>query len=1113
MDLFDSRLTVHRASRTERLADELIARLRAHKPSAALASQTIVIPHVGMRRWLLQSIAKSTPRGIAANIDTQLPWQWLQTTARRVLGDAALVGGDYNADVLRWHVHAALGSVSSPVLDAYLTGQDSARRRFQLAARLTDVFSQYLVYRPDMILRWERGDSRDDWQAQLWRRVRAGIETPHRAERLPALLEALQRRGDGETEPLHVFGVSELPPDVLASLRALATHRDIHVYFPDPCRQYWTFLRPKRAILLQEDAEALYFEVGHPLLASLGRVGQDFSLALDDADDHRDPLDDDLPPTKIHHRLHAVQESIRHLQPDLVRDTYASPDPRTDASLRVHVCHTRLRELEVLKDQLLGFLADDPTLQPRDIVVMAPDIAAYAPLLPSLFGDAARYADGSGAIPWHLADVALARTHSLFDGFARVLDLPDSRFKVSDVLDWLDIAAVARRFAFDAGARESVEPWLRRAHVAWGLDADMKGETGAAAIDANTWSFGFDRMYAGWLIGNDDASSLIVDGDIAPLSGVSGNSADVIGKLDRLIGTLRSLRDGMRAERTLSAWSEWLVGAIDAMFLADTRDDREDDAMDTLRKIANSLQSQGDAIGADETFAWSIVREAIGDALGAIPERQPFLLGGVTFCGLVPQRAIPFRVVCLLGMNAGDYPRSASDGGLNRMIAQPRRGDRDTRQQDRYLFLEALMAARQALHVSYLGEDVAEGGQRNPASPLAELLDYLDEQADIAADDEETDRPWIVRHPLQPFDARYFSSTHDPRLFSFDAAQAQRFSNPPSAFVDFNAQRADAVAETNDVPLQSLVTFWRDPAKATLRDGFGIALDALEADADADTEPLTSKPDRRERLEERLWRDAFSAGLERVPPTPPSWLAYGGLLPAGDLAARAYLRLRERSDALLGAVRESVGAGADAKEVREPVAVRVGDERIVGTIDRMFRRADGALCLLHTQASEVSFKHVLPFFIEWAMLRLSNEKAQSSAVFLACDKSGITTPDVCKRIAAQNPAQLANGLSELMSMMRLSAQSPPFLIPKTSWAWANAKDDQRDGKARSAWRGSREQKGEIAYEPSYAALLTRGSGFPDSASRGFAEFVRTNEWIARILDPSPLAPRSAGGDA
>ncbi len=165
MDLFDSRLTVHRASRTERLADELIAQLQAGKPTAALAPQTIVIPHMGMRRWLLQTIAKSTPRGIAANFDTPLPWQWLQRTAKSVLGDEALVGGDYNADTLRWHVFDALPNLRAGVVDRYLDGADAARRRFQLAAHLADVFSQYLVYRAEMILAWERGAEPNDWQA------------------------------------------------------------------------------------------------------------------------------------------------------------------------------------------------------------------------------------------------------------------------------------------------------------------------------------------------------------------------------------------------------------------------------------------------------------------------------------------------------------------------------------------------------------------------------------------------------------------------------------------------------------------------------------------------------------------------------------------------------------------------------------------------------------------------------------------------------------------------------------------------------------------------------------------------------------------------------------
>ena len=679
-----------------------------------------------------------------------MPWQWLQRTAKNVLGDEALVAGDYNTDLLRWHLYRALRSSRAAAIEHYIGGDDSERRRFQLAAHLVDVFTQYLVYRPEMILAWERGGDSHDWQADLWRVVRKHVGKPHRAERKELLVAALSKNGDGESLPLHVFGVSHLAPDVLECLRAVASHRRVQVYFPDPCREHWDYLRKKRSVLATADAESLYFEVGHPLLASLGRVGQDFSLALDDAGEHRDALDEGDVPETASNLLDALQTSIRVLQPDYVRD--ASKPSSRDTSLRVHACHTRLRELEVLKDQLLGFLADDASLQPRDIVVMAPDIAAYAPFLSTVFGPPARYSDDPAQIPWHVADIALAGTHALFTGFSKLLDLGESRFRVSDVIDLLDVAAVARRFGLSEETRSRLEQWLRQARVAWGLDARMKEQVGAAPIDANTWSFGFDRLYAGMIVG-DDAGETLVDG-VLPVPGVSGNDIDAIGRLDRFIETLRDLRADLAIERPLAAWSVWLLDLIDALFAIDIRDDAEDNAMSSLRRCIASLADQDETLGG-EKLPWSVVCDAVRSTLDTISERQPFLLGGVTFCGLVPQRSIPFRVVCLLGMNEGEYPRIAGDGGLNRMQTHPRRGDRDTRNEDRYLFLEALMAARQHVHLSYLGEDVADGSRRNPASPLSELLEFLDEQFDAPSQTAAGVRPWLIRHPLQPFDRRY----------------------------------------------------------------------------------------------------------------------------------------------------------------------------------------------------------------------------------------------------------------------------------------------------------------------------------------------------------------------
>ncbi|HEU4664180.1 MAG TPA: exodeoxyribonuclease V subunit gamma, partial [Dokdonella sp.] len=793
-------LIVHRASRVERLAQVLAERLDAERPANPLEPQRIVVAHPGMQRWLFGFLGRrasdSGGHPIAANLEMLLPWQWMLRRLQELEGDDIAHDGVWRQDALRWLILDGLAQLPSSVA-GHLADDAQARRRFQLAHQLAGIYTQYLVYRPDWIRAWERAprDARD-WQAALWCEVRKRTSSAHRADRAERLLGSLAASSPDHGS-LHVFGTSHVAPDLLAVLRAVAARRDVHLYFPDPCREHWSYLRSRRSLLhLDGDPQALYFEVGHPLLVALGRVAQDFCLVLDELDaiDERDSLDDGEVVRHDGSLLDRVQSSVRCMQPDEVGAAFRETLPaglvdldaparaaalesrlrvlRADASLRVHACHTRLRELEVLKDALLAALAENPRLRHRDIVVMAPDMAAYAPYLPAVFGEPARHVNDPLHVPWHIADIGLAGSHPLIGAFTRLLDLAESRFAVSDVLGLLDVPALARRYGFDEAGRETLEQWLRRARVAWGLDASMKQQAGGAAIEANSWQFGIDRLYAGLVAGNE-GDEVQVDG-VLPLDGVFGAATTAIGQLDRLLSELRRLRAGFAHVRPLAEWSTWLLERVDALFEVDPRDEAERAAGDALRRRIADLARQSREAGSETAQPWPIVREALLVMLADLPDRQPFLLGGVTFCGLVPQRSIPFKVVCVLGLNEGEFPRSASDAGLNRMAAHPRRGDRDTRNEDRYLFLEALMSARERLHLSYIGTGVHDGKPRNAASPLAELLQFLDEQHAIQTPSTVA-RPWLVAHPLQPFDARYYerdaggAPAYDERLYSYDA--------------------------------------------------------------------------------------------------------------------------------------------------------------------------------------------------------------------------------------------------------------------------------------------------------------------------------------------------------
>ena len=1099
-------LVVHRASRTEHLAQRLALELERNAPASVLEPRRVIVSHDGLRRWLMGQFAQVRVRdthGIAANIEMILPWQWLERRARALLGEANLIGGEYRRDRLRWHVYAALAHERDADIAGYLAGDEPERRRYELAERTAAVFEQYLIYRPDWIAQWERQKRGGDWQARVWRRVRAAIGAPHRAERREPLCTALAR-DETDTMPLHVFGVNHLSPDVLAALRASAARRFVHLYFPDPCREHWVYFRTHRAqIRAGGDAQALYYEVGHPLLAALGRMAQDFCMALDDADAavERDPDDDAEPAAEPKDLLGAVQSSVRCAQPELVAHFWRARGAALgahDTSLRVHVCHTRLRELEVLRDALLGLLADHPTLSPSDIVVMAPDIARYAPIVGAVFGAPARYEADPAHIPWHLADVTLARTHTLAGAWLRVLDLADGRFAVSDVMDLLDIGAVARRFGIDEPAREALEHAVRRARVAWGLDAAMKREVSGVELAANSWQFGLDRLYAGFVLGEDAA-----DGPLAlPAGGVGGSVSEAVGRLDQLLESLRDLRAGLRQPRSLAQWSAWLARQADALLRAEPGDDAEQAALAALQRTLAALETEGAAAG-DDALPWSVMRRVLGGALESVLERQPFLLGGVTFCGLVPQRAIPFRVVCVLGLNEGEFPRQAPDAGVNRMLREPRPGDRDVRNEDRYLFLEALMAARGHVHLSYIGEDVNAGTVRNPAAPLAELLHWLDDATQSG------ERPWRVAHPLQPFDARYFSGAagSDPRLFSFATALAQVPDKPAleaPAFLGAGPAAGES-AGADGVALAALRRFWRNPLRSALRDRAGVSLEALQDDSWPDREPFEPRLGRRELIESRLMYDALRHGGD-VPAAPPRWLAESGLLAAGAAGQRAYEEARICAQSALEAARSVLGAAPRLRACRVECELD-GGLRLSGTIDRVYHVDERAPCLFEARPwTSADFRSLLPFYLDYAALRLGAlPAAEAHFVEKATKSSTSGTPPLLAAIRAQDETQLRAGLTRLAAL----ALGPEPLVfpPATAWAWLNAAPAERAAAARRAWEGehlpgNRGTRGERHHSPPYAELMLRDAGLLVNGCAAHARFVAATEAVADLLDPS-----------
>lgn len=1159
-------LVVLRASRLEALLQPLQTLMAATRPDNLLVAQTVVAAHPGMKQWLTRELARlAGSAGVVANLEVILPSAWLDRLAQRQLGHKAVSLPRYQRAHLRWTLHELLRSqppvagLGNPQIAHYLAASehlsaaDMARRRFQLADRLAGIYSQYLVYRPDWLQAWEAGKSEcaagssgPPWSAletqllaPLWRSVVTRLGR-HRAQILGELHASLL--ADTRARPaLHVFGVSHLAPSEMQVIRAYARQAMVALYVPDPCREYWGGLftagasawndyRADESARIAQAGEGDYWQPqGHPLLARWGRMGQHFFAGLSDGavrEDARHWQDEQADPRR--NRLSRLQDSVRQLDPAIMAETPGPAKSCTDASLRIHACHTRLRELEVLRDALLDAIEHEQ-VRAGDIVVMAPDIGAYAALIPAVFGEPG--SSRERRLPYHLADVPLARSHRLFTAFARLLDSAASRVTTPEVVDLLALPEVQRRLGLDANALENLGEWLQQSRVAWALDASHRASFGVPAISEHSFAWGLDRMLAGYLMSDApqadrERAFTLADGtELVPVTGVTGPGAEALGALDRLLLELQAWHQLTTAAFKASVWAVELQGRLDAIFRVDPMREDEGSALVALKQMIATIHTEAERAEEDPELHFAVVRDLLLDQLGRVPERQPFLLGGVTFCGMVPQRAIPFAVVAVLGLNDGEFPRNRSDGGLDLMTRLRRIGDRDVRSDDRYLFLETVMSARKRLHLSTIGEGVSDGKPRNPAAPLAELMAELDQAAGLTHDDSDAQRPWLVRHPLQPFDERYFDRS-DARLFSYNphyAAMHGAGRAPARPFVQGDAGSPDPLPQ--HLPLADVLAYYKDPAANLLERRLQLKLDALDRSRLPEDEPLEAAIDRLATVARRMFfQQVLPAWGEWQPGHIPDWVRLTGLLPPGRPGDAAWQSEVAAIEAMMAAARASTTLNADVALQAQTHAVEVEmldrnaqpprHYRISAHIKNVFPlgAADVAgwqLLRAYPNAgkphplkaeADLHFGDRVALFMEWALLRLHSAANAGAPVpvritlLVRGDDSpwhqGINAWDeALVRSDAQQQAAMLDALrarvAQLVTWWQQAQGRPTLYFSRTSWVAASLSDDvaaEAKGaqKIQGAWSGYHDS-GERDYSPGYNRLLAGDVAFDADA--------------------------------
>lgn len=1042
-------LHLYHSNRLEQLTDLLADTLR--QPLAdPLATEIIVVQHPGMGRWLSLQLARRL--SVCANVTFPLPAGFIWQLLRQLLDDVPEVDG-FKPELMQWWLFERLAQ-SLPTegfepLHRYLESDDELSR-FQLAGEIANCFDQYLVYRPDWITRWQQGRSAmpdDHWQAALWRDLVASQSAEHWVDlqqRLARMVEHGSIDPQRLPERISLFALNALSPGYLEILQLAGRWLDIHLFILNPAEGYWMDLvseeeRGRRA--LESTDQGLYLEVGNPLLASMGGQGSDFLASLLNYDPGAteafiEPSGESL--------LHRLQRDILHAA-EMDERPDDAPVHGEDRSLQFHLCHSPMREVEVLHDQLLALLADDETLQPSDILVMTPDMDSYAPYIEAVFGESV----GRTHIPYTLSDRSQIAETPVVSLFMQLLAQPGGRYPVDEIFALLEQPILHRRFGLTAADLPRIRQWLETVVIRWGRDGSERAAMGLPSCGQNSWQQGLDRLLLGYALPGDDERLFQ---DLLPCDAVEGSDAQLLAGLYSFVTALFELEPLLREDASPADWVVRLNSLIDRFFEPDEAESR---LVQLLRSSVARLAETAALAGYSGTLSRDLLIAQLQDQLAA-PSGGRFLGGGVSFCALTPMRALPFRVICMIGMNDGSFPRERRPVGFDLMAGNRRQGDRSRRADDRYLFLETLISARDLLYFSYVARDIRDNTPLPPSVLVSELMDYLDDRYG-------TDQPGSlsqelsVCHPLQPFNPRYFAP--DTGLFSFDTANCQGAkallapTGQPGRFI--RQPLGEPEEQWRQVELTQLIRFYDNPVRYLLSARLGITI-AYEQAGMESRDPFELDYFQRSDLFQRLVQRALQGG---DPAQQLSVERARGILPHGTHGEVHFERLAERAR-----------QWADQLQPLYPAETRVISVdfhhqalRLVGRLEQV--SADG---LLGYSLEKIPDRQLLALWIRHLVLNVAAPEGVAPTTRWLGGEGLVTLHPVVDAEAR---------LGELLDLYWQGLQWPLPLFARSARAYANAlaEDKPRETglkRARDRWFGG--YQGYAEYDNPYYRLA-----FPD----------------------------------
>ncbi len=985
-----------------------------------------------MARWISMELAQQT--GICANFSFLFPNVFIHELFNRVIGSYFFENSVFTPEILTWKIMESLYYlIDNPEFEnlrlyfgekngAHLIDQNL--KLYKLAEKIADLFDQYLLYRPEMIFKWEQ-EKDEHWQAILWRKLVADNGKNHRAYAGKKFISAIQDpyfNPEDLPERISIFGISTLPPFYFEIIYTFSQFCKVNFFLINPCLQYWGEILSnneirkiqKQKVHIEENE--LYLEQGNSLLASMGIVGREFTRLILGYDEINEISSSHKPDDDI--ILSCIQSDILNFVERGV-DFKKKVICKNDDSIQIHSCHSPMREVEVLYDRLLDMFEKDSSLSPDEILVMTPDIETYAPYIHAVFD---MPADNKNKIPFSVADKNVRLESATIEAFLSIIELANSRYAPSLLFAILESKAVKEHFDLSDKDMEIIYRWIKDTGIRWGIDSRHKKDFDLPDSMENTWRTGLDRLILGYALTGDDLFEHIL-----PYESISGSTAYILENFLNFTDKVFDLLEKFKEKYTLHDWAVIFKQILKDFFKI--KEDAEHE-FQVLRDLIDSFDKIESISSYKQKVDINIIKAFLNQRLSRKGFDSEFLTGGVTFCLSLPMRSIPFKIICFLGLNNETFPRQDNNVGFNLIAKAKKRTDRSKRNDDRYLFLEAIVSARQKLYISYIGQSIIDNRPLPPSVLVSELMDYIKqgfehpEEADIC-------NHIITKHRVASFYPDYFNVDNSKKLFTYNKSNLYAARTLLS-----KKEKKNKVFITKGIPslkddrkiisIYELKKFFSNPAKYFLNKRLSVYLE-IYGNQLQETEAFEIKGLEKYKLEDSLVQKKFeNKSIKEMY----DWSRASGLLPHGVAGECIYFDMNRRVEKFVKKVSANINS-SQHKHIE--IGIETNGVKFFGHIKPVYSK--GIIKYRHAKIRPID---ILKLWIDHLLLNIAEPALYGKSVLIGLDLKNIDkiiTISFSSNFSENSPYSILSDLTELFFK---GLEKPLHFFPLSSYTYAES---------------------------------------------------------------------------